>query len=71
MMTAAMSRRAQELAARGEAFVTATVVRAAESGWRVRSVDVPYADRTGRSKVTGTPLGVLQTVRDMSAVLAR
>ena len=28
MMTAAMSRRAQELAARGEAFVTATVVRA-------------------------------------------
>lgn len=56
---------------RRSGYPVETVVRAAESGWRVVSVDVPYADRTGRSKVTGTPMGVLRTVRDMSAVLGR
>ena len=56
---------------RRSGYPVETVVRAAESGWRVVPVDVPYADRTGRSKVTGTPMGVLRTVRDMSAVLAR
>jgi glycosyltransferase involved in cell wall biosynthesis len=45
------------------------VVRAADAGWRVAETDVDYAPRTGRSKVTGTPLGVVRTVRDMSAVL--
>ncbi len=47
-----------------------TVLRAAESGWQVLSVDVTYRPRVGRSKVTGTPLGVVRAVRDMSAVLA-
>ena len=46
------------------------VVRAAERGWQVAEVDVDYAPRQGRSKVTGTPLGVVRAVRDMSAVLA-
>ena len=46
------------------------VVRAAERGWRMAEVDVDYAPRQGRSKVTGTPLGVVRAVRDMSAVLA-
>ncbi|WP_456845794.1 glycosyltransferase family 2 protein [Cellulomonas sp. P5_C6] len=46
------------------------VVRAADRRWRISEVDVDYAPRTGRSKVTGTPLGVVRAVRDMSAVLA-
>nr|WP_244375383.1 glycosyltransferase family 2 protein [Streptomyces ficellus] len=46
------------------------VVRAADAGWRVREVDVPYLPRTGRSKVTGTWRGTWQAVRDMSRVLA-
>ncbi|QXG75956.1 glycosyltransferase family 2 protein [Modestobacter sp. L9-4] len=49
------------------------VVRAADAGWRVQELDVPYAPRTegGKSKVTGTWLGTARTVRDMSGVLAR
>lgn len=46
------------------------VVRSADDGWRISEVDVDYELRTGRSKVTGTPLGVVRAVRDMSAVLA-
>ncbi|MBD8060066.1 glycosyltransferase family 2 protein [Cellulomonas sp. JH27-2] len=46
------------------------VVRAADRSWRIDEVDVTYAARTGRSKVTGTPLGLVRAVRDMSAVLA-
>ena len=45
-----------------------TVVRAAQAGWRVEQVDVNYHPRIGQSKVTGTPRGYLQAVRDMSAV---
>jgi len=47
-----------------------TVVRAAESGWRIDSVDVDYHPRTGRSKVTGTALGALRAVTDMTRVLS-
>jgi glycosyltransferase involved in cell wall biosynthesis len=49
------------------------ITRAADDGWRVHEIDVPYAPRAegGRSKVTGTWLGTWRTVRDMSAVLAR
>jgi len=46
------------------------VVKAADAHWCVAEVDVDYAPRTGRSKVTGTPLGVVRAVRDMSGVLA-
>ena len=46
------------------------VVRAAESGWRVAERDVPYLQRAGRSKVTGTVSGTVRTARDMTRVLA-
>jgi len=46
-----------------------TVVRAIEAGWQVASVDVDYHPRAGRSKVTGTPLGALRAVTDMTRVL--
>lgn len=44
------------------------VLRAAHAGWRVDEVDVPYAPRVGRSKVTGTARGTLRAVRDMQRV---
>ncbi len=46
------------------------VLRAAAAGWRIEEVPVPYAPRSGRSKVTGTIRGTLRAVRDMSRVLA-
>jgi glycosyltransferase involved in cell wall biosynthesis len=45
------------------------VVRAARDGWRIEEVDVTYAPRVGRSKVTGTLQGTLRTARDMARVL--
>jgi dTDP-L-rhamnose 4-epimerase len=47
------------------------VVRAADAGWRVHDVPVPYHPRHGRSKVTGTVLGTARAVRDMAEVLSR
>lgn len=46
------------------------VLLAARCGWRIAEVPVPYRARVGRSKVTGTILGTLQAIRDMSRVLA-
>lgn len=46
------------------------VMRAAAAGWRIDELPVPYAPRTGRSKVTGTVAGTMRAVRDMSRVLA-
>ncbi|MDQ6725064.1 MAG: glycosyltransferase family 2 protein [Actinomycetota bacterium] len=46
------------------------VLRAAGAGWRIEEVAVPYAPRSGRSKVTGTVSGTMRAVRDMSRVLA-
>ncbi|TDU83414.1 glycosyl transferase family 2 [Kribbella voronezhensis] len=48
-----------------------TVVRAADAGWRIAEVDVDYLPRSGRSKVTGTPLGAARAVVDMTKVLGR
>jgi glycosyltransferase involved in cell wall biosynthesis len=56
---------------RRSGYPVETVVKAAEAGWRVVPVDVTYAPRQGRSKVTGTPLGAARAVRDMTAVLGR
>jgi glycosyltransferase involved in cell wall biosynthesis len=56
---------------RRSGYPVETVVAAAEAGWLVLQHDVAYAARTGRSKVTGTPLGALRTVRDMTAILSR
>ena len=56
---------------RRSGYPVETVVRAAEAGWSVVQVDVTYAARKGRSKVTGTPLGAARAVRDMTVVLGR
>jgi hypothetical protein len=45
------------------------VLRAWQAGWRVEQVDVGYAPRVGRSKVTGTVGGTVRAVRDMAQVL--
>jgi glycosyltransferase involved in cell wall biosynthesis len=49
------------------------VTKASDAGWRIREVDVDYAPRTEgtKSKVTGTVLGTVRTIRDMRRVLAR
>lgn len=48
------------------------VVLAGKAGWRVSEVDVDYLPRAQgtKSKVTGTVMGTLRAVRDMSKVLA-
>jgi glycosyltransferase involved in cell wall biosynthesis len=45
------------------------VVKAAAAGWTVTDLPVPYAERSGRSKVTGTVRGTLRAVGDMAAIL--
>lgn len=47
------------------------VLRAGAAHWRIEEIDVPYAPRTGRSKVTGTLRGTTRAVRDMAKVLAQ
>jgi glycosyltransferase involved in cell wall biosynthesis len=46
------------------------VLRAARAGWRIGEVDVRYAPRAGRSKVTGTVRGTIGAIADMTRVLA-
>jgi glycosyltransferase involved in cell wall biosynthesis len=45
------------------------VVKAAAAGWSIAGTPIPYAERKGRSKVTGTVRGTIQAVTDMSAIL--
>ena len=45
------------------------VLRAWQDDWRVEEVDVPYAPRVGRSKVTGTVGGTIRAMRDMAQLL--
>ncbi len=45
------------------------VLLAASAGWRIEEVPVPYREREGRSKVTGTVRGTARAVRDMSRIL--
>lgn len=59
-----------ELSDRRSGYPLQMVVRAADAGWRIREVDVPYLPRAGKSKVTGTWRGTWQAVHDMSRVLA-
>jgi glycosyltransferase involved in cell wall biosynthesis len=54
---------------RRSGYPVETVVRAADAGWRILTVDTDYLLRRGRSKVTGTPLGAWRAVRDISTVL--
>ena len=44
-------------------------LKASLRGWRITELPVVYAPRTGKSKVTGTVLGTVRAVRDMSAQL--
>ncbi|GAA1921440.1 glycosyltransferase family 2 protein [Streptantibioticus ferralitis] len=62
---------ALDLSDRRSGYPLEMVVRAADAGWRVRELDVPYAPRAGRSKVTGTWRGTWHAVHDMRAVLRR
>jgi glycosyltransferase involved in cell wall biosynthesis len=62
---------ALDLADRRFGYPLEMVVKAARLGWRITEVDVAYAPRTGRSKVTGTVRGTLRTVADMRRVLAQ
>lgn len=45
------------------------VVRAADRGWAVQEVPVPYRQRRGRSKVTGTVRGTARAMGDLAKVL--
>ncbi len=45
------------------------VLRAADAGWTVSEVPVPYLPREGRSKVTGTVRGTVRAIRDMAGAL--
>jgi hypothetical protein len=45
------------------------VLRSCAAGWQVIEVPVPYGPRVGRSKVTGTVLGTMRAIHDMSRVL--
>ena len=60
-----------DLLDRRSGYPAETVVRAADAGARIAEVAVDYLPRRGRSKVTGTPLGVWHAVRDMSAAIQR
>jgi glycosyltransferase involved in cell wall biosynthesis len=60
---------ALELSDRRFGWPLEMVLRAADAGWRIGEVPVPYRARVGRSKVTGTVLGTIRTVRDMRAAL--
>jgi glycosyltransferase involved in cell wall biosynthesis len=55
---------------RGFGFPLEMVLRAAQEGWRISEVGVPYLARSGRSKVTGTVRGTARAVRDMAKVLS-
>jgi glycosyltransferase involved in cell wall biosynthesis len=45
------------------------VVKASAAGWTIADTPVPYVERQGRSKVTGTVRGTIQTIGDMGAIL--
>jgi glycosyltransferase involved in cell wall biosynthesis len=42
-------------------------LKASHAGWAIAEMPVPYAPRTGRSKVTGTLRGSFTAARDMTA----
>ena len=45
------------------------VLRAHSAQWRIRNVPVEYAERAGRSKVTGTFRGTMRAIDDMGRLL--
>ncbi|GAA4378379.1 glycosyltransferase family 2 protein [Agromyces bauzanensis] len=69
-VAATSSLRALALRDRRSGYPLEMVLRAAAAGWRIREVDVAYAPRVGRSKVTGTVRGTITAIADMSRVFA-
>ena len=61
--------RALGIADRRSGWPLEMVLRATRAGWRITQVDVPYAPRAGRSKVTGTVRGTVGAVWDMGRLL--
>ncbi len=60
---------ALELRDRRSGWPFEMVLRAADAGWRVREVAVPYKARAGRSKVTGTVRGTAVAFADLVRVM--
>jgi glycosyltransferase involved in cell wall biosynthesis len=58
-----------ELTDRRSGWPLEMVVKAVAAGWSVVDTPVPYAERQGRSKVTGTVRGTIQTIGDMGTIL--
>jgi glycosyltransferase involved in cell wall biosynthesis len=56
------------IAVRG-AWPPEMVLRAVNGGLKVRNVPVEYAERSGRSRVTGTIGGTARAVKDMGRIL--
>lgn len=69
-LAATSSLRALALRDRRSGYPLEMVLRAAAAGWRIREVDVAYAPRVGRSKVSGTVRGTITAISDMSRVFA-
>jgi glycosyltransferase involved in cell wall biosynthesis len=61
---------ALDLGDRRSGYPLEMLLRAADEGWTVLEVGIPYSPRVGRSKVTGTVRGTITAVRDMSRLLA-
>ena len=60
-----------DLLDRRSGYALEMLAAAGAAGWRVGEVDVTYAPRAGRSKVTGTVRGTWHALRDMREVLHR
>ena len=56
---------------RRSGYPVETLVKAAAAGLRVQQVDIGYLPRRGRSKITGTPLGVVRAILDSREALDR
>ena len=57
------------LADRRSGWPLEMVLKAVAAGWRLHEVEVRYAPRIGRSKVTGTVRGTARAVKDMAGAL--
>ena len=60
---------ALDLRDRRSGYPLEMLLAASGAGWRIRELDVPYAPRIGRSKVTGTLRGTVTAVQDMRRML--
>ncbi len=60
---------ALDLRDRRSGYPLEMVLSAVSAGLTVVEIDLPYAPRVGRSKVTGTVRGTLRAVQDMSRLL--